>query len=150
MWGGLLCPPLLIAHIDNRILEMPYYTPTGLIKLGKAIRLNRERRGLSQRQLAKLAQVAHTTVERLEEGIFQNPKNDTLAKIASQLDMTLAEMIALASETEDFSSVKKRTCSEMLPLISEMPTSELRKLFEAIQQRLQDVDKLENNNNFRS
>ena len=122
---------------------MAYYTEAGLRKLGEKIREERKSRSLSTRELALLVgeKTAHTTIDRLEQGLFDEPKPNTLAKIAPHLGMTVEEMLAIASEQD----VKKRTCSEAMLLLDEMPVIELRKLYLEIEKYLVKVDRLERN-----
>lgn len=123
---------------------MSYFTRPGLIKLGQAIRTERERRGMSVRKLASLAGIAHTTVERLEAGLFENPTPKTLDKLAPHIYLTVEQMLAIASGAS-LPSLKKRTCEEILPLLAEMPMDELRKLAKVIEERLSAAENLENN-----
>ena len=122
---------------------MSYYTEAGLKKLGERMRFERKQRSLTTRELAYLVgeRTAHTTIDRLEQGLFEEPKPNTLAKIAPHLDMTVEEMLAIASERD----VKKRTCAEAMPLLNEMPVAELQKLHLEIQKYLLKVEKLEKN-----
>lgn len=64
--------------------------------LGKVLRDRRETLGLSLRQLGKIADLGDTTILRLEEGAFASPAPDKLAKVASALGLSLADVYALA------------------------------------------------------
>lgn len=125
---------------------MSYYTEAGLKRLGERMREERKRRSLTLRELATLVgeRTAHTTIERLEQGVFDEPRPNTLARIAPHLDMTIEEMLSIASE-RDLPVVKIRTSSQAMALLDEMPVSELRKLSLEIQRYLLKVEKLENN-----
>jgi transcriptional regulator with XRE-family HTH domain len=64
--------------------------------LGKVLRQKREALGLSLRQLGKLIDLPDVTVLRFEQGAFASPAPDKLAKVASALGMSLADVYALA------------------------------------------------------
>lgn len=53
----------------------------------------REKKGLSQDRLAKLADVANNTIIKIEQGENINPTLDTLRKIAKALDVSVDELI---------------------------------------------------------
>jgi len=53
----------------------------------------REKRGLSQDRLAKLADVANNTIIKIEQGENMNPTLDTLKKIAKALEVSVDEML---------------------------------------------------------
>ena len=52
----------------------------------------REKKGLSQDRLAKLADVANNTIIKIEQGENINPTLDTLKKIAKALGVGLDEL----------------------------------------------------------
>ena len=52
----------------------------------------RKKKGLSQDRLAKLADVTHTTLVKLESGANNNPTIKTLKKIATALGVSLDEL----------------------------------------------------------
>lgn len=60
---------------------------------GDALRLFRERRWLTQRQLAELAGVSRATVVELESGRNKDPRNDTLKAIAAALKINPDELL---------------------------------------------------------
>ena len=53
----------------------------------------REKKGLSQDRLAKLANVANNTIIKIEQGENINPTLDTLKKIAKALETSIDELI---------------------------------------------------------
>jgi transcriptional regulator with XRE-family HTH domain len=53
----------------------------------------REKKGLSQDRLAKLADVANNTIIKIEQGENINPTLDTLKKMAKALDVSVDELI---------------------------------------------------------
>jgi transcriptional regulator with XRE-family HTH domain len=65
-------------------------------ELGRRLREQREKLGLSTRELAERAATTHTTVVRLEQGAYDAPAPDKLSRIAAALDLSLADVYALA------------------------------------------------------
>jgi len=61
--------------------------------LSKNIKKFRKKKGLSQDKLAKLADVTHTTLVKIESGVNDNPTIKTLIKIANALDIKLDDLI---------------------------------------------------------
>ena len=61
--------------------------------LSKNLKKLRERKGLSQDRLAKLADVANNTIIKIEQGENVNPRLDTLKKVAKALDVSVDELI---------------------------------------------------------
>ena len=61
--------------------------------LAKNLKKLRERKGLSQDRLAKLADVANNTIIKIEQGENINPTLDTLKKIAKALEISIDELI---------------------------------------------------------
>lgn len=60
--------------------------------LAKNLKKLREKKGLSQDRLAKLADVANNTIIKIEQGENINPTLDTLKKIAKALGVGLDEL----------------------------------------------------------
>lgn len=60
--------------------------------LGKNLRSLREKRGLSQDRLAKLADVSNNTIIKIEQGENPNPMLETLKKIASALEVSIDDL----------------------------------------------------------
>ena len=60
--------------------------------LSENIKKLRKKKGLSQDKLAKLADVTHTTLVKLESGVNDNPTIKTLKKIADALRVSLDEL----------------------------------------------------------
>ena len=65
---------------------------TDLSPLARNVRRLRERRGLSQDRLSKLADVSHNTIIKIEAGAIQSPTVETAQKIAKALGVTLDEL----------------------------------------------------------
>ena len=57
------------------------------------IKKYRQKKGLSQDKLAKLADVTHTTLVKLESGANDNPTVKTLIKLADSLGVNLNELV---------------------------------------------------------
>lgn len=60
--------------------------------LGQNIKSLREKHGLSQDRLAKLADVANNTIIKIEQGENPNPTLETLKKIAKALDVSIDDL----------------------------------------------------------
>ncbi len=54
----------------------------------------REKKGLSQDRLAKLADIANNTIIKIEQGANVNPRLDTLKKIAKALEVSVDNLIS--------------------------------------------------------
>ena len=52
----------------------------------------REKRGLSQRALAKLSKVTHVTIARIETGVY-DPRLSTLRRLAKALKVKVADLL---------------------------------------------------------
>lgn len=63
------------------------------IMLAQNIKKYRKKKGLSQDKLAKLADVTHTTLVKIESGANDNPTIKTLTKIAKALNVSINELI---------------------------------------------------------
>jgi len=61
--------------------------------IAKNIKKYRKERGLSQDKLARLADVAHATIIKIESGANKNPTIETLAKIAKALSVGVDDLI---------------------------------------------------------
>ena len=64
--------------------------------LGKVLKDRREALGLSLRQLGTKCELPWITVSRFEQGAYAAPAPDKLARVASGLGLTLADVYALA------------------------------------------------------
>jgi len=60
--------------------------------IAKNIKKYRKEKGLSQDKIARLADVAHATIIKIESGGIQNPTIDTAQKIAKALDIGLEDL----------------------------------------------------------
>lgn len=61
--------------------------------LAKNLKKLREKKGLSQDRLAKLADVANNTIIKIEQGENINPTLDTLKKVAKALKVSVDDLI---------------------------------------------------------
>lgn len=61
--------------------------------IAKNIKKYRKERGLSQDKLARLADVAHATIIKIESGGIQSPTINTVQKIAKALGIGVDDLI---------------------------------------------------------
>ena len=61
--------------------------------IAKNIRKYRKEKGLSQDKLARLADIAHATIIKIESGGIQSPTIDTVQKIAKALEVSVEDLI---------------------------------------------------------
>ena len=71
-----------------------------ITKLGELIAETRESKGLSQRQLAKLAEMDSAEVSRIENGKRQKPNVLFLKGLAEALDLSLVKLMELSGYNE--------------------------------------------------
>lgn len=61
--------------------------------IAKNIKKYRKERGLSQDKLARLADIAHATIIKIESGGIQSPTIDTVQKIVKALGIGLEDLM---------------------------------------------------------
>lgn len=61
--------------------------------LGARLTALREAKGLTKYRLAKISGVSQTYIYRIEKGEIENPRRDTLQKLASGLNIALAQLV---------------------------------------------------------
>ncbi len=61
--------------------------------IAKNIKKYRKEKGLSQDKLARLADVAHATIIKIESGGIQSPTIDTVQKIAKVLSVGVDDLL---------------------------------------------------------
>ena len=61
--------------------------------LARKVKQLREKLGLSQEKLARLADVSNNTIINIEAGKQDNPTIDTLKKVAKALDIPVEDLI---------------------------------------------------------
>ena len=66
--------------------------------IGEAIRFYRRRAGITQEELARRAEIAPTSVVRLETGEVRQPRYGTLMKLAGALQVNPAEFVRFVSD----------------------------------------------------
>ena len=66
--------------------------------VGEAVRFYRKRAGITQKQLARRAEIAPTSVVRLETGEVRQPRYGTLIKLAEALQVNPAEFFRFVSD----------------------------------------------------
>lgn len=71
-------------------------TDSHISSLAKLLKEERERAGLSAREVAKRSGLNVSNVLRLEQGIYTNPRPETLKVIADVLGLDLADVYAAA------------------------------------------------------
>lgn len=65
------------------------------MRIGEKIQKIRNKKGLTQEELARIASVPYTTLAKIESGQVKNPTINTLIKVANALETTLDELIKL-------------------------------------------------------
>lgn len=63
------------------------------INIGKTVKKLREKLGISQEKLARLADVSNNTVINIEAGKQDNPTIETLKKVANALQVGVDDLI---------------------------------------------------------
>ena len=61
--------------------------------LAQNIRKLRQKRGLSQEKLARLADISTVTLVKIEAGVAKEPTITTVTKIADALDVSIDEIV---------------------------------------------------------
>jgi DNA-binding XRE family transcriptional regulator len=67
--------------------------PNEISTISKNIKKVRNKKGVSQDRLSKMADVAYNTIIKIESGTIQNPTIKTLVKIAKALDAKVDDLI---------------------------------------------------------
>lgn len=70
-------------------------------ELGTCIKEKRTEKGLSIRRLAELADISHTEVKRIEDGLRKQTSPHVLRSIASALNVPYEELMAAAGYIDD-------------------------------------------------
>ena len=60
----------------------------------------REKMGISQMQLSKMSGVSQAVISDIERGKISSPRFDTIIRLASALNCTVEELLALADDIE--------------------------------------------------
>jgi transcriptional regulator with XRE-family HTH domain len=67
--------------------------PAGRHSLGSTIRAYREQAGLSQRQLAAMAELHHSLLARIESGEVEKPGAELLQRLSDTLEIDAQELL---------------------------------------------------------
>jgi transcriptional regulator with XRE-family HTH domain len=100
--------------------------------IGEAIRFYRRRAGITQEELARRAEIAPTSVVRLETGEVRQPRYGTLMKLAGALQVNPAEFVRFVSDVgkpaalgdayrEPFTAVFERDGEWWIGYVEELP-----------------------------
>jgi transcriptional regulator with XRE-family HTH domain len=98
-------------------------------ELGRKLRARRDELGLSVRDLERLTDVDNGTIVRIEQGAFAAPAPDKLSRIAEALNLSLADVFALAeysapSELPSFSPYLRSKYRDLpAPAVEELERS---------------------------
>lgn len=71
------------------------------MKFGEYLKIHRDEKGLSQRQLADLAKISNTEISRIESGERQKPSPNILKAISPHLGITYSELMTQAGYIEE-------------------------------------------------
>ena len=61
--------------------------------IGDNVKKFRKKKGLTQDELARKADIPYTTLTKLESNVVKNPSVQTVEKIAKALDVSIEELI---------------------------------------------------------
>lgn len=71
------------------------------MNIGKAIKIIRTEKDLSQKQIAAKINISQTSMSRIEKGL-KNPRHSTILNIANSLNISVAYLMFRALDKEDF------------------------------------------------
>ena len=100
--------------------------------VGEAVRFYRKRAGITQEELARRAEIAPTSVVRLETGEVRQPRYGTLMKLAEALQVNPADFVRFVSDVgkpgvlgdayrEPFTAVFERDGEWWIGYVEELP-----------------------------
>ena len=77
--------------------------PEGSMMTGLAPRLRavRKRRGLSQRELAKVSGVSFSLISKLEQGVVEGTRLETVRKLAVAMRMSTTDLLGNVGDAEE-------------------------------------------------
>lgn len=93
------------------------------MNIGESIKENRERRGLSQRELAKLAGLSGSFISRLEAGLYRLTSPDTVNSLAKALKIHPEELYRAAGIIKDSKAVYEIPQKTPDELVAELQVS---------------------------
>lgn len=79
----------------------------------------REAKGLTKYRLAKMTTISETYLYRLERGLIENPRRDTLQKLAQGLDIPLAQLIGETAPVDTWQLVEQ-SLKAYIPVYAEV------------------------------
>lgn len=62
-------------------------------QLSQKIQIERELKGLTQKQLAEISGVTYSTITKLESGVYENPTIETIVKISNALGVNIEKLL---------------------------------------------------------
>jgi transcriptional regulator with XRE-family HTH domain len=83
--------------------------------VGEKIKIIRERKGITQKELAEKSNISNIYLSNLENGIKNNPSNKLLNKIADVLNVTIDEL----NNDEDYKRTFEDIIAEILKINNE-------------------------------
>ena len=69
------------------------FEETFLIMIGDNVKKFRKKRGFTQDNLARKADIPYTTLTKLESNVVKKPSVQTIAKVAKALNVSIEELI---------------------------------------------------------
>jgi transcriptional regulator with XRE-family HTH domain len=75
--------------------------------LAARLKAFREAKGLTKYRLAKISGVSETYLYRIERGLIENPRRDTLQRLAQGLSITLAQLVGDTAPSETWQLVEQ-------------------------------------------
>ena len=100
--------------------------------LAEVVSRNRQKKNLSQRELAKLVKVSNSTIARIELGKFETPSSEVLREIARVLDIDYNYLLSLNKEIADEPEIRmiQRAARNMSPADKQKMINILKASFE--------------------
>lgn len=88
-------------------MKKPNQNQSPLTSLAARLTAFRKAKGLTKYRLAKLSRVSENYIYRYERGLVENPRRDTLQKLAQGLGITLSELIAETAPSDIWQLVEQ-------------------------------------------
>lgn len=96
--------------MDNKLLKLQNET------FGEYIKRIRQLRGYSQRTLAKHTGLSNTTISRIEKGSIESSDADTIARLATGLDLNKEQLLIYVGYLDKEKNIKLKTMKEYILL----------------------------------
>lgn len=103
-----------------------------MYEIGKRIKQLREAKGLTMRELGKLAHLSHSFIGDIESG-RSNPSLDTLQSLSKVFGVPVPELLRGTFSTENLYSEDKNTWQEMNEVLSQLSIETLQKTYSQIE-----------------